>query len=228
MSRWRAFVEKLDKKQLIGPAVLLVLAVILSIFGVVVTTCCFVRGSPDPVSFEAICGLTHEKLATMDEEQVLQWITAQYGVPKEEIQGGGHPPSEYSWSGGNLWGYAQLVDGKLQAIRIEYYRHDGPTFCQVVDRLGPPETVLGNYYHGVADAMQTVVLEYPQQGLALITRIGATWFDRRVDLEPTLRVDAVYCFSPGCGDQGACEAFYGFGGRRVPWPGFWAEVYLGP
>jgi hypothetical protein len=228
MSRWRSFLAELDKKQMAGPVVLLMLAIILSIFGVVVTRCCLVRGSPDPVSFEAICGLTHEEMVTMDEEQVLQWITAHYGVPIEEIQRGGYPPSEYRWADDHLRGYAELTGGQLQSIKIEYYRHNGPTFCQVVDRLGPPETVLGNYYQAIAGAIQTVVLEYPQQGLSLITHINATWFDTWVDLKPTLRVDAVYCFPPDCGEEGACEAFHGFVGKRVPWPGFWAEVYCEP
>jgi hypothetical protein len=231
MSHWRQFIEKLITLNLIGPLVLVSLAVILITLPFLANIC-FYR-SPDPVSFEALCGLAPEEFATMDESKLVQWIEARSGMPpSKDTKLVGPYTAVYSWTHNDTLGSATFSEGHLHAITIEY-QSPGPPFCQVVERLGAPETVVADLYRGVTGGnWYSLELEYPEHNLVLTASDFSDWYYPAQAISRRSRVDRVHCYEPGSLNSALyeeiqpdpCDDTPIIVHRRIPWPGFGGKV----
>lgn len=169
---WQKLIKELERRNLLlaGLAVLLSLPIVLvavllaprSLFEV-----CVSRGEPDPTSFEAVCGLTHDEIAALDETALLRWVQQKRGTAlSEDDKTVWKDIVYYNWEDEGTEYAAALVDGHVQTISIGY-QHAGPTFCQVVERLGPPTTIVTDWYRGVTGGnWYSIELEYPEQPAA--------------------------------------------------------------
>ena len=187
------------------------------------------------ISFEGLCGLTHEEFATMDEATLIPWVEEHYGVTPskmgERVEAGVVVPI-YTWLKGKTRGSAMLHDGSLVKIWLEDVQN-GPTFGQVVETLGPPKTLYRSAT-GWEGTMYTLGLEYPELGFSVKKHDWLWGYVNQVTLSEDIQVNAISCYAPGSLEEimqeinmahpevitDALRFYY------PPWPGFGASVTL--
>jgi len=241
---WQKLIKELEKRNLLlaGFAVLLSLPIVL--VAALLTPrspleVCVSRGVPDPTSFEAVCGLTHDEFAALDEAALVRWAQQKHGTaPLEYHKTVRQGVVYYSWDDDGNRYEAALVDGHIQTISIDY-QQAGPSFCQVVERLGPPITIVTDWYRGVTGGnWYSIELEYPEQRLSFASSDFSDWYVATDTISRQTWVQLVYCFAQTA--QGVdpfkeqflehCESSpdtaYAVR-RRLPWPGFGATVLFG-
>jgi len=185
------------------------------------------------VSFEELCGLTHEQFAAMGEATLVRWIQDTYGVSPE--QGGevwhGEPVVSYRWVRDGDERVANFRAGRL--IRILVFRTEsGPTFGQVVATLGPPK-VVSRYVTRIDATVYEVALEYPMLGLTVGHRDRERGTVTQIQLSKRMRVNTLICYRAGSLEEVLQEAFPvahenipAVLDRKLPWPGFGSVVPL--
>jgi hypothetical protein len=192
---------------------------------------CAGSATPIPITFESLCGLTHEQFEQMDEEALLRWIQDAIGTPPPWKNTVGTRVT-FSWPKGNrAYGHAYLYFGRLVRIELESIG-GGPTLGQVVDALGKPEWVRSLVTRR-EDTLYWVNLEYPGLGFSVATSSLEKGNVRRVTLSKHMRVTDVFCYAPGSMEQVLQRAFFYSKQaittsmeRSVPWPGFGETVRL--
>ncbi len=190
-----------------------------------------------PVSYGDLCGFQKADFGVMDDGQVLSRIRDKYHVnPQKEVVANS---VVYSWQSGRTVSEVGLLNGRLFAAK----RRDidnGDTLGSVVAGLGAPETLYR--YATVFEGVQyTIGLEYPSQGITLMTyRVAGAGEVKRdgetllVHVSEGLRVTDINCYLPNNSLDDYLREVYRVPPesmemqkrRRVPWPGFDAWVPL--
>jgi hypothetical protein len=190
---------------------------------------CAGSATPTPITFEGLCGLTHEQFETMDEEEVLRWVEHEYGVSASRDQRG--TVVSFVWVEGETTRRADLHNGQLILVSVESWAN-GPTFGQVVDGLGSPAFVY-RYVVRYENTLYAITLDYPQQGVSVGTQGLDKGYKESVALARGMRVMHVYCYQPGSMQDVLNRSFLlpppslQFQMEsRIKWPGFGVSIPL--
>ncbi|MBN1920277.1 MAG: hypothetical protein JW892_03465 [Anaerolineae bacterium] len=125
---------------------------------------------PVPISFEELCLLSPENLATMKGDAVPEWVESNFGAPPS-ISTGDNDSVVVVFSGssarlGDFVGNILVREGRINEVSL----HDiqtGPHFDEVVMGLGDPTSV--NHYCAMPHEPQwvTIGLDYPAVGVSV-------------------------------------------------------------
>lgn len=188
-----------------------------------------------PISFEELCGFPQEQFASMDETALVQWVRDHYDVaPSKSSQRveSGIVVELYKWAKDGMRERAWLHDDQLAWILLEGER--GVSFGQVVDALGPPETVRRDVTRQ-ENTVYTIWLEYPTKGFFVgVDELRYGYVDQ-VSLSGSMQVNVVVCYTEGSLETVLENVFlvapanmpYQMS-KRMPWPGFGASIPLDP
>ena len=188
-----------------------------------------------PVSFEGLCQLTLDEFASMDEETLVQWVEEKHGVSpsKSEQEWDGNLIVSYEWESDGVDWFASCREDRLSKI-LRLNVPLGPTFGEVVERLGSPERI-SSYATRVEDTGYQVALEYPEAGLTLGEQGWLRGYVTEVTLSKRQRVNSVLCYMPGPLEEIMQEVLLVSPEyipvaleRKVLWPGFGAKITLPP
>jgi len=187
-----------------------------------------------PVSFEGLCGLTHEQFEAMDETALVQWAQEKQGVTpsRMETETLGKLVVDYSWMKKDVSWHARLYNNELVMLAVDN-ADDLPTFGQIVDKIGPPKAV-GEYVVTYERTMYEIILHYPHLGFSVMAVELTSGHPKEVVLTKRMQVEIVYCYKPGSMESVFEDAYlippdeipHSLEGL-LPWPGFGGKVPLG-
>lgn len=186
------------------------------------------------VSYEDLCGLSHDQFQSMNAKQVQQWIREKYYMTAIESSSTlDNLVTAYTFNQGKTLRYVTLRNDRAFHFRQQGIEN-GPGFGQVVAGLGVPELVYhDNYVPVVREATYVSIgLDYPKLGVSVATGRWAQGDQEnmQVRLSEDLQVHDIDCYVPTVSVEEVLRDVYQYRPdiidkelkRRMPWPGFGA------
>lgn len=194
-----------------------------------------------PISFESLCGLSHDQFDALDETSIEQWIQATYSVSATRMLKDlySDPIVMYVWEKDDKQWIAELREGQLIAI----WRYDDKasfSFGQIVENLGNPDSVFRDVPFHPELLEYRVGLDYPKIGVSVgATTLSERWIefvegDKNIILDERIKIDQVFCYAPRPSMEEVISEVFAeppivvrdLVRQRVPWPGFGSSVPL--
>ena len=179
------------------------------------------------ISFESLCGLTHEQFSEMGETQVQEWLQKRYKIVPTYY-------SPYSQISPNEAGYfvqlntqesinVYLRQGKLYLINI--FQTEPINFEHLVNDLGVPQTISASEYRPITfegTAAYDIGLHYPRNGLSIH---NSTWTKAQsaILLQRELVVNFLQCYVPDDSMETVEQKRFPWTTsltKQLTWPGF--------